>query len=190
MFLYRTYLYRDLLPAQDLSLEGYTLADKKEAPPDKEAKKKAEKMSDDFKYIVRIANTDLDGEKPAVTALTGVKGVGTRVAEIVIKKIGYPQNKKIGLMTDAEVEELEEVLTELWEHAPEWFLNRQKDWESGEDIHELSTDLEMTHRDDINRLRMIRCYRGMRHESGHKVRGQRTHSNGRSGLTLGVSRKK
>lgn len=161
---------------------GCSLAEKKE--------EKTEKKSDDFKYIIRVANTDLDGERPAITALTGVKGVGTRVAQIVIKNIGYPQNKKLGLMTDAEVAKLEAVLTELWEHAPEWFLNRQKDWESGEDIHELSTELEMTHRDDINRLRMIRCYRGIRHESGHKVRGQKTHSNGRTGLTLGVSKKK
>ena len=164
------------------------MADKK-VEPSKKADKKDD-VPDDFKYIVRVANTDLDGEKPAVTALTGIKGVGTRVAEIVIRKIEYPQSKKLGLMTDEEVAELEAVVTELWEHMPEWFLNRQKDWESGDDIHELSTELEMTQRDDVNRLRMIRCYRGMRHESGHKVRGQRTRSNGRSGLTLGVSRKK
>ena len=164
------------------------MADKKQPPSTKADKK--EVVPDDFKYIVRIANTDLDGEKPAVTALTGVKGVGTRVAEIVIRKIGYPQNKKLGLMGDDEVEKLETLLTELWEHTPEWFLNRQKDWESGEDIHELSTELDMTLKDDINRMRMIRCYRGMRHETGHKVRGQRTRSNGRKGLTLGVSRSK
>ena len=39
---------------------------------------------------------------------------------------------------------------------------------------------------DINRLKKIRCYRGIRHEKGKKVRGQRTRSNGRTGLTLGV----
>jgi small subunit ribosomal protein S13 len=48
----------------------------------------------------------------------------------------------------------------------------------------------MVLKDDINRLKMIRCYRGVRHESGHKVRGQRTRSNGRKGLTLGVSKNK
>lgn len=164
------------------------MADKKQSPSSKAEKK--EVVPDDFKYIVRVANTDLDGEKTAVTALTGVKGVGTRVAEIVIRKIGYPQSKKLGLMTDGEVKKLEALLAELWEHAPEWFLNRQKDWESGEDIHEFSTELDMTLKDDINRMRMIRCYRGIRHETGHKVRGQRTRSNGRKGLTLGVSRSK
>ena len=39
-------------------------------------------------------------------------------------------------------------------------------------------------------MKKIRCYRGIRHETGQKVRGQRTRSNGRTGLTLGVSRKR
>ena len=153
-------------------------------------KKKEADKDDDFKYIVRILNTDLDGERPAITALTDIKGVGIRVAEIIAKKINYPKNKKIGHISDDDAKKIENVLEELEEHVPEWFLNRQKDWESGDDIHLLSTELEMGHRDDVNRLRMIRCYRGIRHESGHKVRGQRTRSNGRTGLTLGVSRKK
>jgi len=68
-------------------------------------------------------------------------------------------------------------------------LNRQKDFESGDDFHVLSTDLDIIQRDDINRMRMIRCYKGVRHETNHKVRGQRTRSNGRKGLTLGVMKK-
>ncbi len=155
-----------------------------------ESKNKTEEKDDDFKYIVRIANTDLDGEKTAITALTSIKGVGTRIADIIAKKIQYPKNKKIGHISDEDAARIEEVLVELHEHVPEWFLNRQKDWESGDDLHLLSTDLEMGLRDDINRLRMIRCYRGIRHESGHKVRGQRTRSNGRTGLTLGVSKRR
>ena len=53
-----------------------------------------------------------------------------------------------------------------------------------------STEMEMTLRDDLNRLRKIRCYRGIRHETGQKVRGQRSRSNGRSGLAMGVHKKK
>ncbi len=47
-----------------------------------------------------------------------------------------------------------------------------------------------TERDDINLMKMIRCYKGIRHEQGQKVRGQRTRSNGRTGMTMGVIRKK
>jgi len=155
-----------------------------------EKKPKADEKPDDFKYIVRIANTDLDGEKTAITALTGIKGVGTRIAGIITKKINFKKNEKIGLISDEDVAKIETLLEELHDHVPEWFLNRQKDLETGDDIHILSTELEMGLRDDINRLRMIRCYRGIRHESGHKVRGQRTRSNGRTGLTLGVSKRR
>jgi len=81
-------------------------------------------------------------------------------------------------------------VTTYSEYAPNWAINRQADYETGEDQHIVSTDLDIVLKDDINRLKMIRCYRGVRHESGHKVRGQRTRSNGRKGLTLGVSKNK
>ena len=51
-------------------------------------------------------------------------------------------------------------------------------------------EVKLTLEEDINRLRTMKCYRGVRHASGNKVRGQRGRSNGRGGLTLGVSRKK
>ncbi|MCH2418035.1 MAG: 30S ribosomal protein S13, partial [Candidatus Poseidoniia archaeon] len=76
------------------------------------------------------------------------------------------------------------------ESVPTWLTNRQRDYDSGEDMHQVSIELKMTQEEDINRLKKIKCYRGVRHASGHKVRGQRTYSNGRRGLALGVSRKK
>ena len=54
----------------------------------------------------------------------------------------------------------------------------------------MSIDLKMLHEDDINRMKKIKSYKGVRHASGHKVRGQRTYSNGRRGLALGVSKRK
>ena len=48
----------------------------------------------------------------------------------------------------------------------------------------------MTKDDDVARLAEIKTWRGMRHRSGHKVRGQRLRSNGRRGSALGVQRKK
>ena len=44
--------------------------------------------------------------------------------------------------------------------------------------------------DEDARMAGIKTYRGMRHRSGHKVRGQRLRSNGRKGSALGVQRKK
>ena len=78
----------------------------------------------------------------------------------------------------------------LNKHVPDWLLNRQKDYDTGNDIHHVSVDLKMTHDEDLNRMKKVKSYKGIRHASGHKVRGQRTYSNGRKGLALGVSRKK
>jgi small subunit ribosomal protein S13 len=145
---------------------------------------------EDFRYIVRLANTDVDGEKGVEIALQGVKGIGKRVAEIIVKKAGVPRLKKIGSLDDSEIDKLVQLMLDYGEIAPIWALNRQNDYETGEDLHIIGVDLDMIRKDDVNRLKMIRSYRGIRHENGHKVRGQRTRSNGRSGLTLGVSRRR
>ena len=63
------------------------------------------------------------------------------------------------------------------------------DYETGADMHLIGQDLGIMQDDDINRMKMIRNYRGVRHDTHHKVRGQRTRSNGRKGLAVGVQKK-
>lgn len=148
-----------------------------------------EKGKSEFKYIVRIANTDLQGEKSVVVALAGVKGVGVRTAEIIADRLGLDRRSRIGDLSDEKIEEIEVTLEELPSIVPSWLLNRRKDLETGADVHIIAADLDVSLRDDVNLLKKIRCYRGIRHETGQKVRGQRTRSNGRSGLTVGVMKK-
>jgi len=160
---------------------------RKEEKP-KESKKDEDKK-EDFKYIVRIANTDLDGEKKVVHALTAVKGVGNRVAEVLVNRTGISRYEKIGNLSDEDIEKLERHLLELSDDTPGWLLNKQRDIWTGEDLHILGSDLDMRKQEDINILKKIRCYRGIRHEKGQKVRGQRTKAHGRTGLTVGVVKK-
>jgi small subunit ribosomal protein S13 len=155
-----------------------------------EANKTDTEEKDDFRYIVRIVNTDIDGSKPTVVGLQSIKGVGKRVAEVVVQRAGVDRLGKIGDLDEAATDELARLINSYAEYAPNWVINRQADYETGEDHHIVGTDLDIVLKDDVNRLKMIRCYRGVRHESGHKVRGQRTRSNGRKGLTLGVSKVK
>ena len=145
---------------------------------------------ENFNYIVRIASSDIDGQKRTVIGLQSIKGVGKRVAEIIAKKAGVDPSVKMGSLSDEKIAEIEELVTSYVEYAPQWAINRQNDYETGADMHLLGNDLDLTQKDDINRMKMIRCYRGIRHETHHKVRGQRTRSNGRHGLTMGVSKKK
>ena len=156
---------------------------------DKKNAKQQQQEDEDFNFIVRIANSDIDGLKRTVIGLQQIKGVGKRVAQIVVKKAGVDPAVKIGSLSDEDVKKLEQCGTTYVEYAPEWAINRQLDYETGADMHLIGNELELTRKDDINRMKMIRCYRGIRHETHHKVRGQRTRSNGRHGLTMGVSKK-
>ena len=149
----------------------------------------SDEEASDFRFIVRIANTDLDGNKSIVTALAGIKGVGIRLAEIIADRVEVSRKGKIGDLTEDKTDDIENLVLEMAEDIPTWLFNRKKDYESGEDIHIIGPELDMTRRGDINRMKMIRCYKGIRHERGQKVRGQRTRSNGRTGLTVGVRRK-
>jgi len=144
----------------------------------------------DFKFIVRMANTDIDGEKRVIDGVTSIKGLSYRLSHIIVNQLGVPHDKFMGDLTDDEVKKLMGLIEDLPSSMPAWMLNRQRDLETGEDTHAISTDLEMTNREDINLLRKMRSYRGIRHETGQKVRGQKSRSNGRTGATVGVSRKK
>ena len=160
-------------------------------PPkeDKKPEKKKDEKKDDFKYIIRIANTDVDGEKTVVMGLTQIKGIGRHMAVLIADTAGINRTIKVGDLKDAQIDKIRDVLENLTKNAPGWMLNHRKDLDTGEDIHLISSDVEMKLRDDVNLLKMIRSYRGIRHESGLRVRGQRTRANNRRGLALGVSKK-
>ena len=97
---------------------------------------------------------------------------------------------KAGFLDTTQQEQLRQAIDDYAQNVPLWMLNRQRDLESGDELHLAGQDLKLVREDDISRLRSIKCYRGIRHAAGHKVRGQRGRSNGRFGLTLGVQRKK
>lgn len=165
-----------------------TKASKKKAPKTEKPVEGGDE-ADDFLYIVRIANTDIDGKKRVIHGLTQIKGIGHHLAFIIADKAGLDQTKKMGDLTEKEIASINAVLEDIPSNAPSWMMNHRKDYDTGEDIHLISADVTLRLRDDINLLKMIRSYRGIRHESNLPVRGQRTRANGRFGLSMGVSRK-
>jgi len=158
---------------------------KKEAPS-----KKKDKKDDDFQYIVRISNTDIDGDKNIVYGLTSIRGIGIHMATLIMEKTGMDRNLKMGKLTEAQIKKLRDAIDSITEDAPIWMLNHRKDAETGEDIHLIGPEIDMKLRDEINMMKKIRSYRGIRHERGLPVRGQRTRANNRRGLSLGVSKKR
>ncbi len=149
------------------------------------------KNDENFQYIVRIANKDIKGERKLNLALADVNGIGDRLATILIKKFNLDKNRQIGELSEDEVLEIRKyVENKEYESMPVWLLNHRKDIATGKDLNLLSNDLNLQISDDINLMKKMRSYRGLRHEQGHKVRGQKTRSNGRHGLSMGVIRKK
>ena len=55
-------------------------------------------------------------------------------------------------------------------------------------MHSLTSDIPFTLRNDIERERITVSWRGYRHLSGLKVRGQRTRTSGRKGGAVGVAK--
>ena len=143
----------------------------------------------DFKYIVRLADSDLNGERAVQLALADIPGIGMRTAVLVADHVGIPRKMPIGDCTDEQIEKLAAALTAIPEYVPVWMLNRQNDIDSGADVMVFGQELSLNVREDINLMKKMRCYKGIRHETGQKVRGQRTKSNGRTGLTVGVTKK-
>ncbi|MEA2070818.1 MAG: 30S ribosomal protein S13 [Asgard group archaeon] len=145
----------------------------------------------DFQHLVRISGTDIRGDKNAVSGLTYIRGIGFRMSTLVLKKAGIPKKKYIGLLTQDEIKKINDIISEPSKYGiPGWFVNHAKERRTGKDLHLTGSDLALYDRNDIDRLKKLRTYRGIRHAAGLKVRGQRTKSTGRGGRSLGVSRKK
>jgi small subunit ribosomal protein S13 len=161
----------------------------KEEPKGPRAPKKLEGVKEDFRYIVRMVNTDLDGTRSVAYSLTAISGVGIRVAEAVADLAGVSKTERLGNLSEEQTDKIEATFGNLGEAFPPWMVNRPKDWETGLDLHAVGADVEIRRRDDINRMKMIRSYKGVRHEQGQRVRGQRTRAHGRTGLTVGVTKK-
>lgn len=177
-------------PKEEKKKGGWNKPKGDDAPEEKKKPVVKTEENPDFKYIVRVANTDLDGKYQVIPAIAMVKGLGIRTAAIVATRANVNAYQKIGNLTDDEVVRLQDAVEGLSENVPAWMLNRRKDIDTGDDNHVIGSDVDIKLRDDLNRLKKIRTYRGVRHESGQKVRGQRSRSNGRTGLTLGVQKQK
>jgi len=163
---------------------------KKGTEEPKKPSKKKDEVDEDYQYIVRIANTDIGGDKTVVMGIAQIKGIGRHMAVLIANATGLDKKLKMGKLTDKQIDKIKVILEDIEGIAPGWMLNHRKDIDTGENIHLISSDVELRLRDDVNLLKMIRSYRGVRHETGLSVRGQRTRANNRRGLALGVSKKR
>jgi len=146
---------------------------------------------EEFKYLVRIGGMDIDGNKKVPVGLALIKGIGMRTGEVLCRLARVNPEKRIGYLTEKEIERLNALIEDFHnKKVPSWLFNMRKDYETGRDLHLTGAELEMALRETLNRLKKIRSYRGIRHELGLPVRGQRTRTGFRRGVTVGVSKRK
>lgn len=145
----------------------------------------------EYKHILRIAGKDVEGSKKLLVALSEVKGVGYNFAQVLTQAIGINPNTRVGFLSDGQIKEIEQALANPAKVGiPEWYLNRKKDMDSGMTHHLITSDLDFSIGNDIDREKTIMSWRGYRHMFGLRVRGQRTRTTGRKGGAVGVKKVK
>jgi small subunit ribosomal protein S13 len=106
----------------------------------------------------RIAGKDIPGEKKVTYALTYIYGIGLSRAEKIIQQTKINPDKRARDLDGQEINQLQKLLEK----------------------YPVEGDLRRRVNDNINRLKRIKSYRGLRHIAGLPTRGQRTRVNART----------
>jgi len=107
----------------------------------------------------RVIGIDIPDKKRLIISLTYIYGVGPKVAQEIIGKLGLNPDMHAKDLTQDDLARLNSLLQS--EYMVEGDLRRQV-------------------QNNIKRLISIHSYRGMRHRAGLPVRGQRTQTNART----------
>lgn len=109
--------------------------------------------------MARIAGVNIPDDKRIEIALTYVYGIGKSVSGAILDKLKIDKNTKAKDLTTEEVNNLKNEI---------------------EDKYKIEGELKHEIRMNVRRLKEIGCYRGLRHQKGLPVRGQRTKTNTRT----------
>ncbi len=140
---------------------------------------------------LRNLRVRVDGNAKVEFGLTQIRGIGPRFAQAIVKIAKINPGLRIGAISEKDLNRIEEIILNPVENGiPYWMVNRKKDLRTGEDLHITGSRLEIANKRDIDRMRKMRSYKGVRHHLHLKVRGQRTKSTGRHGLVVGVQRRR
>lgn len=141
----------------------------------------------EYKYILRIAGKDIDGGKKVIVALSQVRGLGYNLSQVILQSLNINPNTRVGFLTENELSEIETAIQNPTQIGiPPYYFNRRKDIETGLDTHLITSELDFTISNDIEREKTVYSWRGYRHMFGLKVRGQCTRTTGRKGGAVGV----
>ena len=107
----------------------------------------------------RLLGVDIPADRPLWVSLTYVYGVGRQTSKDVCSALGLDPTRRAHTLSADELAKIATYVDKAY--AVEGNLRRQRT-------------------QNVNRLRDIKCYRGVRHRLGLPVRGQRTRTNART----------
>jgi small subunit ribosomal protein S13 len=156
----------------------------------KEEHKEAYKPERRLMNVIRLGETNLDGNKKVGHAIMDIKGISFAMSKVITDISGFG-GRKISELSEHDLHKLDDIINNPEKHGvPSWMFNRRKEPEKGMTRHITTSQLDLTQKMDIDRMKKIKSYKGVRHILGQPVRGQRTRSSFRSGGTVGVQRAK
>jgi small subunit ribosomal protein S13 len=107
---------------------------------------------------MRIAGIQIPDTEKVEVALTRIYGIGKSNVRKLVEAAKVDTSKRVKELSKAEISRIIAAL----------------------DTFKIEGDLKKEVSDNIERLKSIRCYRGVRHILGLPVKGQRTRSNART----------
>lgn len=123
--------------------------------------------------MARIAGVNIPDNKRVEVSLTYIYGIGPSSAKKILESAKVNPDSRVKDLTDDEISRIRERI--------------DRDYQ-------VEGDLQRVVIQNINRLKEINCYRGLRHKANLPVHGQRTKTNARTKrgkkITMGSGRKK
>jgi small subunit ribosomal protein S13 len=176
-------------PKETQKEEAKEAADK--MAKEKKVALKRKKALEGIRGIVRIGEVDVEGDKKLRNALLKIKGVGKSLSKAFIIASGLSPDIMIGSLNDEQIKKIEDVMKNPSNYGiPYHMLNRRGDPQTGQNKHLISSELNFAIKSDVDSMKKMRSYKGIRHELGLPCRGQRTRSSFRTGGIVGVVKKK
>merc|ERR1719198_891234 len=159
--------------------------------PKVQSKKGGKQQDQDFNYIVRMLNTNLDGRLQLPYAVAGIKGIGRRMGMLMCRILNLDDHRKAGDLSEEEREKVKAFIIDPAAHGvPTWFLNRQRDITDGNTMQLTSTMVDTYLCQDLELWKKIRSNRGLRHYWRIRVRGQKNMCDRQKRSNNGVTKKK
>ncbi|MGC9046779.1 MAG: 30S ribosomal protein S13 [Minisyncoccia bacterium] len=109
--------------------------------------------------MMRIVGTNIPDNKVAFVALSYIYGIGRPLAIKILQEAGIDLYKRAKDLTAAEINKIQSII---------------------EKNYKIEGELRREIGQNINRLKNIKAYRGIRHMRHLPVRGQRTRTNSRT----------